>query len=408
MSAFTARRIEAVPRFLGYGRQLIDDDDIAAVVGVLRGETLTRGPQVDRFEAALAERVGARYCVAVSSGTAALHIACLAAGMKPGSVGLTTPLTFVASANAMLYCGGGVDLADIDPDALGLAPGQVSDTLVRQPEIAIVMPVHFAGLAHAAAALRRISGSRIVIEDASHALGGAYEDGRPVGCGAHADMTVFSFHPVKPITTAEGGAVTTNDHEIARLLRQLRSHGIEHAADRLVERDAAFQGDAQNPWYYEQQLLGFNYRMSDLQAALGLSQLDKLERFRVRRREIALAYDAAFGPLPDLRIPQSSAGDRARSAHHLYVLCIDFTARSTTRKHVMEQLAAHGVGSQVHYLPVHRQPYHRARTGFAPARFPVADAHYRDCLSLPLHPGLTDDEVERVIRAVVFAMSKPC
>jgi UDP-4-amino-4,6-dideoxy-N-acetyl-beta-L-altrosamine transaminase len=408
MNADKAHRIAAVPRVLGYGRHLIDDADIAAVVDVLRGETLTRGPQVERFEAVLAERVGARYCVAVSSGTAALHIACLAAGMKPGSAGLTTPLTFVASANAMLYCGGEATFADIDPDALGLAPDAVRAALEGRPEIAVVMPVHFAGLARHAAALRQLSGSRIVIEDACHSLGGAYEDGKEVGCGAYADMTVFSFHPVKPITTAEGGAVMTNDPALYRLLRLLRCHGIERIADRLVNRDEAFEGDAPNPWCAEQHMLGFNYRMSDLQAALGLSQLAKLDRFRMRRRDISRAYDAAFSALPDVRIPQSSAADRARSAHHLYVLCIDFPKRSITRKRVMEQLAAHGVGSQVHYLPVHRQPFHQVRAGFAPVQLPVADAHYRDCLSLPLHPGLTDDEVERVIRAVVLTIGEAC
>ena len=408
MSARKARRLAAVPRALGYGRQLIDDDDIAAVVGVLRGDTLTRGPRIEWFEAALAERVGARYCVAVSSGTAALHIACLAAGMKPGSVGLTTPLTFVASASAMRYCGGDVELADIDPDTLGLAPDRVRDALTRQPEIAVVMPVHFGGLAHGSETVRQLSGSRIVIEDACHALGGTYEDGRPIGCGAYADMTVFSFHPVKPITTGEGGAVMTNDAELYRLLKLLRCHGIEHEADRLVERAAGFEGDAPNPWYYEQHMLGFNYRMSDLQAALGLSQLAKLERFRTRRRDIARAYDGVFSALTDLRMPQSSAADRARSAHHLYTLCIDFAARSTTRKHIMERLATHGVGSQVHYLPVHRQPFQRASARVASQQFPVADTHYRDCLSLPLHPGLTDDEVERVIRAVVLTIGEAC
>jgi UDP-4-amino-4,6-dideoxy-N-acetyl-beta-L-altrosamine transaminase len=408
MNARKADRVAVVPRFLRYGRQWIDEADIAAVVEVLRGETLTRGPLVERFEAALAERVGARYCVAVSSGTAALHIACLAAGMKPGGAGLTTPLTFVASANAMLYCGAEATFADIDRDTLGLAPDGVRAALSRRPEIAVVMPVHFAGLAHHAAALRQLSGSRVVIEDACHALGGAYEDAKEVGCGAYADMTVFSFHPIKPITTAEGGAVMTNDPALYRLLRLLRCHGIEQIADRLAERDEAFEGEASNPWYAEQQLLGFNYRMSDLQAALGLSQLVKLDRFRTRRRDISLAYDAVFSALPDVRIPQSSVADRARSAHHLYVLCIDFAKRSTTRKRVMEQLAAHGVGSQVHYLPVHRQPFHRVCAGFAPEQLPVADAHYRDCLSLPLHPGLTDEEVERVIRAVVFTIGEAC
>jgi len=301
MTTVRQARPQAVPRFLGYGRQLIGEDDIAAVVSVLRGDHLTRGPMVDRFEAALADRVGARHCVAVSSGTAALHIACLAAGLKPGDLGLTTPLTFVASANAMLYCGATPLLADIDPDGLGLAPQAAEATIADHPEIRALLPVHFGGLAHGSAALRRVSGARRVIEDACHALGGGYEDGQPVGCGVHADMTVFSFHPVKPITTAEGGAVVTNDPELYRMLRLLRSHGIEHASERLTHQDAAFESGAPNPWYYEQQVLGFNYRMSDLQAALGLSQLGKLEAFTARRRSIAQRYDAIFEKLPSSR-----------------------------------------------------------------------------------------------------------
>ncbi|HUA50548.1 MAG TPA: UDP-4-amino-4,6-dideoxy-N-acetyl-beta-L-altrosamine transaminase [Candidatus Sulfotelmatobacter sp.] len=395
-------------RYLGYGRQLIGDDDVAAVVEVLRSDFLTRGPAVERFEAALAERVGARFCVAVSSGTAALHLACLAAGLKPGAVGLTTPLTFVASANAMVYCGADVALADIDHEALGLSPHAASAALGAHPEIELVMPVHYAGLAHAMGALRRISGPRIIVEDACHALGGAYEDGRPVGCGAYSEMAVFSFHPVKPITTAEGGAIVTNQPELARLLRLLRSHGIEHAPDRLSDVEAAFEADAVRPWYYEQQLLGFNYRMSDLQAALGLSQLGKLEVFNARRRAIAERYDAMFVALPHVAIPQSGAGDRARSALHLYVLRIDFGKLCTSRKRFMERLASQGVGSQVHYVPVHHHPFHRGRAVAADRGFPVADRYYAECLSLPLHQGMSDDDVERVIYAVTTAIGEAC
>jgi UDP-4-amino-4,6-dideoxy-N-acetyl-beta-L-altrosamine transaminase len=408
MTALRAKALAAVPRLLGYSRQLIDDHDIAAVVEVLRGDYLTQGPVVERFEAALAERLGARYCVAVSSGTAALHVACAAAGLKPGGTGLTTPLTFVASANAMIYCGADVELADIDPDGLGLAPKSVEAALARRPGIDVVMPVHFAGLAYASAELRQLSGSRVVIEDGCHALGGEYPDGRPIGCGAYADMTVFSFHPVKPITTGEGGAVVTNDPDLNRTLRLLRNHGIERSADRLEDRDEALEAGAPRPWYYEQQLLGFNYRMCDLQAALGLSQLGKLDYFRACRRAIALRYDTAFAQLAHVVIPQSSPADRARSALHLYVLRIDYAALGTTRKRVMERLARHQVGSQVHYVPVHHQPYHRTRRPSGEAAFPATENHYRECLSLPLHPGLTDGEVKQVIRTVLAALGDPC
>lgn len=393
-------------RFLGYGRQVVEEDDIAAVVAVLRGDYLTQGPSVERFEAALAERVGARHAVAMSSATAALHVAGLAAGMGAGDWGLTSTLTFVASANASLYCGGEAMLADVDPGHLGLTAAGVRAALAARPAVKTVTPVHFGGLAAEPAEIHAAAAGRVVIEDASHSLGGSYADGRPVGCCAHSDMAVFSFHPVKPITTGEGGAVVTNDDELARRLRLLRNHGIERDPARFVDREAAFDGDQARPWYYEQQALGFNYRMTDLQAALGLSQLAKLERFRNRRHAIALHYDAAFAGLPAIRLPQSDPADRARSGHHLYVVEIDFAAIGLDRAAFMARLRTARVGSQVHYIPVHRQPWHRDRYRHDRAAFPVAEAYYRRCLSLPLHPGLTDDDVEHVVatvRAVVMS-----
>jgi len=391
-----------IPRFLGYGRQLIGDEDIAAVASVLRGDHLARGPTVERFERALAERVGARYCIATCNGTAALHIACLAAGLRSGMRGLTSPLTFVASANAMAYCGAAVRLADIDADGLGLAPGAVRAALARD-DVEIVMPVHFGGLAHAAADLRALARECVVIEDACHALGGTYSDGRPVGSGAYADMTVFSFHPVKSITTAEGGAVLTNDREFDRALRLLRNHGIERVPERLARSERAT-----DPWYCEQQVLGFNYWMSDVQAALGASQLDKLDAFRSRRLEIVLHYDAAFVGLPHVTLTQAQPLQRACSAHHLYVLRIDFPALNTTRKRFMAGLAGHGVGSQVHYIPVHHHPYHRNRAEVGDGGLQAVERYYRECLSLPLHAGLTDEEVDRVVRAVTTVAGASC
>jgi UDP-4-amino-4,6-dideoxy-N-acetyl-beta-L-altrosamine transaminase len=384
-------------RFLSYGRHLVDDDDVAAVVEVLRGEMLTTGPTVERFERAVAERAGARHAIAVNSATSGLHIACLAARIGAGSETVTAPITFVASANCVKLCGGTVHLADIDHETLSLSPKALERTLAAHPAIKAVMPVHFGGLAADSAELRRIAGNRLLIEDAAHSFGGSYADGKPVGSGAHADMSVFSFHPVKPITTGEGGAVVTNDNELARLLRLFRSHGIERDPARLVALGDE-NTDTPPPWYYEQQELGLNYRLTDLGAALGVSQIKKLDQYLARRREIAMHYDSQWRGLPHLAIPQSAPGERMRSGLHLYVLRFDYKGLSMTRQKVMEELRNSGVGSQVHYIPIYRQPFHK--DGIDRSDFPESESYYDECLSIPLHPGLTDDEVERVVGAV--------
>jgi perosamine synthetase len=385
-------------RFLSYGRQLIDDEDIQAVAEILRGDMLTTGPAVDRFERAIADRVGARHAVAVNSATSGLHIACLAAKLGAGAEVVTSPITFVASANCVLLSGGSVHLEDIDPLTLSLSPAALQRRLQANPSVKAVIPVHFGGLAADSAEIRRLCGSRLVIEDAAHSFGGCYADGRPVGSGAYADMSVFSFHPVKPITTGEGGVVVTNDNELARLLRLFRSHGIERQADRLVALADEDGADTPPPWYYEQQALGLNYRLTDLAAALGLSQLKKLDRFLARRREIAAHYDRAWTGVPHLSIPHSTPAERARSGLHLYIVRFDYAALGTTRRQVMETLRKDGIGTQVHYIPIYRQPYHR--DGIDKSDFPHSEAYYRECLTVPLHAGLTDDEVERVVRAV--------
>lgn len=388
---------------LGYGRQSIDQADVDAVVSALRSDFLTQGPAVDRFEAALAERVGARHAVAVSSGTAALHIACLAAGMGPGDRGVTAAMTFVASANCFLYAGAEVGFGDIDRETLGLTPASVKNAFATA-RVDAVIPVHFAGLAHASTEIRALSKNRVIIEDAAHSIGGTYADGRPVGCGAYADMSVFSFHPVKTITTGEGGAVVTNDGELAHRLRVLRTHGVERDAARFVGDDIRESGRAK-PWLYEQQMLGFNYRMTDIQAALGLSQLDKLDQFLARRRAIARRYDEAFSSLPHVRLPQSAPADRARSGHHLYIAVFDFAAMGTTRTAFMDKLRGRGIGSQVHYIPVYRQPYYVKRYGIGPTQYPNTENYYAGCLSLPFYPALTDEDVERVIDMVTQAVT---
>ena len=392
------------PFVLGYGRQSIDQSDIDAVVSVLHSDFLTQGPAVERFEAALAERTGARHAVAVSSGTAGLHIACLAAGLGAGDRGLTAAVTFAASSNCLLYVGSEAGFIDIDRDALGMAPIGLEKALASTPDTKAIVPVHFAGLAHASAEIRALAKGRVVIEDAAHAIGGKYACGKPVGCGAFSDMSVFSFHPVKTITTGEGGAVVTNDGELARRLRAFRSHGIERDPAHFSGSETREDGHAK-PWLYEQQMLGFNYRMTDIQAALGLSQLGKLDRFLERRRAIARRYDEAFGKLPHLRLPQSTPQDRARSGHHLYVALFDFAAMRTARTAFMKKLREQGIGSQVHYIPVYRHPYYAKRYGLAPAAFPEAESYYSGCLSLPFYPALTDEDVERVVTTVTQAVT---
>jgi UDP-4-amino-4,6-dideoxy-N-acetyl-beta-L-altrosamine transaminase len=382
--------------FLGYGRQSIDDADIEAVVGVLRSDFLTQGPAVERFEAALAERTGARYAISVSNGTAALHLACLAADVGHGDVGLTSAITFAASANCIRYVSGEPGFVDIDGASLGMSLDGLRHALELAPQTKVVIPVHLAGLADEACEIRGAAQGRTVIEDAAHSLGGQYACGRPVGCGAYSDMTTLSFHPVKTITTGEGGAVLTNDEKLARRLRRLRSHGIERDPSRFTGEDFS-EGNAVKPWYYEQQELGFNYRMTDIQAALGFTQLSKLDRFIARRREIAARYDEAFSGLLGVGLPQSSPAQRARSAHHLYILLFDFEALSTTRSSVMSKLRDCGIGTQVHYIPVYRLPYYADRFPVDAERYLAAERYYASCLSIPMHPGLTDEDVEYVI-----------
>lgn len=386
--------------FLGYGKQSIDETDIAAVVEVLRGDYLTQGPAVEKFEKALAEYVGAKHAIAVSNGTAGLHLACLASGLVPGELALTSTLTFVASANAPIYCGAACDLLDIDRNTLCMDGVGLTAALSTTPAARAVIPVHFAGLAHDSEHLKEVVGSRTIIEDACHSLGGQYSDGRMIGCGAHADMTVFSFHPVKPITTGEGGAIVTNDDEFARRLRLLRSHGIERNPQLFIDTPETERG----PWSYEQQCLAFNYRMTDLQAALGLSQLARLEGFIRRRRQIAAYYDERLANLPGMTRPQSSPEQRRRSGQHIYVVEIDWDAVGISRKDMIGRLQDVGIGSQVHYIPVHKQPFHARRV--VRTEFPAADQYYHRALTIPLFPGMTDEDVEYVVRELTAILTK--
>ncbi len=383
-------------RPIPYATQDIDPSDIDAVVAVLRSDWLTQGPAIERFENAVSERCGGAHAMAVSSATAGLHLACLALGLGPGGKLWTTPNTFVASANCARYCGADVDFVDIDASTRNLCP-EALETKLRQAAIDgmlpdIVVPVHFAGLpADMAriAALAKRYGFR-VIEDASHAIGARYDDGSAVGAGTHADMTVFSFHAVKVLTTGEGGMVLTRDAQLASRIRLLRSHGIT--------RDAALMGGAQEgAWYYEQLQLGFNYRMTDIQAALGLSQLARLDGFLAQRHRWVEAYETALSGLP-LVLPHS--GGTSRSAWHLYVAEL---ADAPTRRRAFDHMRSSGVLVNVHYIPVHLQPYYRA-LGFRPGDYPAAEGFYSRALSLPMHTRLTAAEHSHVCARLAEAI----
>ncbi|MVW87013.1 UDP-4-amino-4,6-dideoxy-N-acetyl-beta-L-altrosamine transaminase [Pseudomonas sp. PB101] len=374
-----------------YARQSLDQADIDAVVDVLQSDWLTQGPTIERFERAMAERCEAGFAVAVCNATAALHIACLAAGLGPGDWLWTTPNTFLASANCGRYCGAEVDFVDIDPltwnlDATALAVKlERAEREGRLPKVLVA--VAFSGQScdmRRIAALSRRYGFT-VIEDAAHAVGASYA-GRPVGCGEFAAMTVFSFHPVKIITSAEGGMVMTNSPELAERLQRLRSHGMTRDPQQM-------SGPSHGPWYYEQVELGFNYRITDLQAALGLSQLNKLDEFIERRRELAARYERLLAYLP-LTLP--GAQPEAESSWHLYVVRLQLDQISLTHREVFEGLRAAGIGVNLHYIPVHLQPYYRD-LGFAEGDFPQAERYYAEAISLPLYPLLSDEQQDYVV-----------
>jgi UDP-4-amino-4,6-dideoxy-N-acetyl-beta-L-altrosamine transaminase len=391
--------------FLSYGRQTIEDDDVAAVAAALRGDFLTTGPLVAQFETAFAARTGAREGVACSSGTAALHLSTMALGLGPGDVVIVPSLTFLASANAARFVGAEVAFADVDPDSGLLTPATLRATLARVPagRAKAVMPVHLTGAVADMAGIAEISQSAglAVIEDACHALGAHYGDGVRVGACAHSAMAAFSTHPVKAITTGEGGVVTTNDGALAQRMRRLRSHGMEHDPARWKDPTNGTEGGATAPWYYEMAEVGYNYRLTDVACALGLSQLGKLDRFLARRIALADRYDALLAPLaPQVRPPQRQ--NSGVSGWHLYATRIDFAALGVTRTAVMRALRAQGIGTQVHYFPVHAQPYYRARYG--DLSLPGADTYYQRTLSLPLYPGMADTDVDRVVAALRRAL----
>ncbi len=391
-----------------YGRQWIDDADIRAVVDVLKSSHLTQGPKIIEFEYALSQLVGVEFCAALNSATSALHAACLAAGVRKGDEVITSPNTFVASANCAVYCGATPVFADIDPETYNISHREIAKKITARTRA--VIPVHFAGQSCDMEAIRnvvrrkeKIFGRKIhIIEDASHALGSMYK-GTPVGSCRFSDMTVFSFHPVKHITTAEGGCVLTRDKGLYRQVCYFRSHGITGFPEELVHKKDGFEevrgkGSMKKPWYYEQIHLGYNYRTTDLQCALGISQLSKLEMFKKRRREIVAQYNRSFEGMPRVVVPREKPD--SASNFHLYVLLVDFASLGRTRTEVMLALRDRGIMTQVHYIPVYTHPYYRQRFGARMKACPQAEKYYKKCLSLPLFPAMSDRDVGKVVEAV--------
>ena len=376
-----------------YGRQTIDDDDVAAVAAALRADFLTTGPLVAQFERAFAEKTGAANAVACNSGTAALHLAALALDLAEGQTAIIPAITFLATANVARMTGAEVVFADVDPATGLITPESLEDARKRGAaagkDIRAAMPVHLNGrlcdMEGLAAATERHCIA--LVEDACHALGLAN-----IGAARHSVAACFSTHPVKAIATGEGGIVTTRDAEIAGRMRRLRSHGMIHEASRFENRDSAFGDGAPNPWYYEMAEIGWNYRMPDILCALGLSQLQKLDRFHARRKNIAAQYDRLLARLAPAIRPVSRPNER--HGWHLYVIYLDFPAMGTTRARFMKALRDEGIDTQVHYIPLHRQPYYRRRYG--DTSLPGAEEYYERCLSIPMFPAMRDDEVAHV------------
>ncbi|PXA84928.1 UDP-4-amino-4,6-dideoxy-N-acetyl-beta-L-altrosamine transaminase [Caulobacter sp. D4A] len=382
--------------FLPYGRQTIEDDDVAAVAAALRADFLTTGPTVEAFETAFKQKVGAEHAIAVSNGTATLHLAMLALGVGEGDVCIAPSVTFLATANCARYVGAEVVFADVDPASGLMTPDTLADALSRAGErrVRAVLPVHLRGDVCDLPALKAMASAAgaVLVEDAPHALGSTATFGNeehPVGDGAYSAFASFSFHPVKTLATGEGGMLTTNDAGLAARARSLRGHGMVRPA-------------GAEPWVYEMPELGFNYRIPDVLCALGLSQLAKLDRFVERRRTLAARYGELLAPLsPLVQLAASPTG--SNPALHLLTVLIDFEAAMTTRAAVVDSLKAQGIGSQVHYIPVHRQPYYVNRYGLAD--LPGADAWYDRCLTLPLYPTMDDGDVDRVVEALARALS---
>ncbi len=375
-------------KLLPYGHQWIDEEDIKTVSEVLRSDWITQGPKVAEFEEEFAKYVCAKYAVAVNSGTAALHTACFAAKINKDDEVITTPITFVASANCVIYQGGIPVFADIKEDTLNIDPVEIKKKITRKTKALI--PVDFTGRPVDLEKILQIAKNNklIIIEDASHALGATYKDSK---IGSISDMTIFSFHPVKHITTGEGGMITTNNREYYERLNLFRTHGITKNKDKLLNYDG--------PWYYEMQELGYNYRLTDFQCALGLSQLKKIDRIIQRRREIVKKYNSEFKDMPEIKIPQINPVD-SNPAWHIYMIQLSLERLKTDRREIFEALRAENIGVNVHYIPVHLQPYYQKRFGYCPGDFPKAENYYSQAITLPVFPKMSDKAIDDVVVAV--------
>ena len=379
-----------------YGRQDIDKDDVEAVREVLESDFLTQGPAIERFEKTVASYCGAKYAVAVCNATAALHIACRAAGLQQGDVLWTTPNTFVASANCGLYCGADVDFVDIDEQTYNMSVQELEKKLAssaKKPKV--LVPVHFSGQPCDMEQIRRLAKEYgvTIIEDASHAIGAEYKESR-IGSCEYSDMTVFSFHPVKIITTGEGGMVLTNNLDLYEKLKLYRTHGITREPNLMSRNDG--------PWYYEQIDLGYNYRVTDMQAALGCSQMKRLSEFLQKRRYLANRYSELLADLP-LTLPYQTAD--TNSAWHLYVGCFRGNRRLSQKKRLFQEMKEQGIALNMHYIPVHLQPYYQ-KMGFKRGDFPVSEAYYDEAFTLPLYYRLTDEDQVKVADALRLSLSK--
>ena len=375
-------------KLLPYGHQWIDEEDIKVVIEVLRSDWITQGLKVAEFEEEFARYVGAKYAVAVNSGTSALHTACFAENIEKGDEVITTPITFAASANCVLYQGGIPVFADIDANTLNIDPEEIKKKITKRTKALI--PVDFTGLPLDLEKILQIAKDNdlIIIEDASHALGATYKNSK---IGSISDMTIFSFHPVKHITTGEGGMITTNNEKFYEKLKLFRTHGITKERDKLLNYDG--------PWYYEMQELGYNYRLTDFQCALGLSQLKKIDRIIQWRREIVQKYNCEFKAMPEIKIPQINPAT-SNPAWHIYMIQLNLKSLKLGRKEIFEALRAENIGVNVHYIPIHLQPYYQKRFGYHLGDFPKAENYYSRAITLPIFPKMTEKDINDVIKAV--------